>query len=170
MSRDAWARYSVKGPSRYDVVLPGFKYNMPDLQAAIGLHQLRSLDLRHVYRSRIWARYDAGLADLPLERPAAVPAGDRHARHLYTVLVDESACGRSRDGVQAALRERGIATSVHFAAVHLHTYYAERFGFRRGMCPVAESIADRTLSLPLSSGMSDAAVDRVIDALHTVLR
>jgi dTDP-4-amino-4,6-dideoxygalactose transaminase len=170
MSRDAWSRYNLKGPSRYDVVMPGFKYNMTDLQAALGLHQLRSLDLRHVYRSRLWSRYDAGLADLPLQRPAAVPSGDRHARHLYTVLVDESACGLSRDGLQAALRERGIATSVHFTAVHLHQYYAERFGFRRGMCPVAESISDRTLSLPLSSGMRDAAVDRVVDALHEVLR
>jgi len=170
MSRDAWARYSVAGPSRYDVIVPGFKYNMTDLQAAIGLHQLRSLDLRHVYRSRLWARYDAGLADLPLVRPAATPEGDRHARHLYTVLVDEAACGLTRDQVQAALRDRGIATSVHFGAVHLHTYYAERFGFRRGMCPVAESIADRTLSLPLSSGMSNAAADRVVDALHVVLR
>ena len=170
MSKGAWSRYSHNGSSRYDVLLPGFKYNMPDLAAAVGLHQLASIESRLQRREAIWRRYDAGLTDLPFDRPAPVPARDRHARHLYTILVDERRTGCGRDRLQEALRERGVATSVHFAPVHLHTYYAERFGYRRGMFPVAESIADRTLSLPLSSGMSDAAVDRVIEALHEVLR
>jgi dTDP-4-amino-4,6-dideoxygalactose transaminase len=169
MSRDAWARYTRTGASRYDVVLPGFKYNMPDLQAAIGLHQLASIDARHARRTHIWQRYDAELAGLPLVRPAAVPAGDRHARHLYTILVDEAVCGRTRDGLQAALRECGIATSVHFDALHLTQYYAERFGYQRGMYPHAEWVSDRTLSLPLSSGMSDEAVDAVVGALHELV-
>jgi dTDP-4-amino-4,6-dideoxygalactose transaminase len=166
MTCGAWSRYSGVRPARYDVVLPGFKYNMTDLQAAIGIHQLASLDRRHARRERIWRRYDAGLADLPVRRPALVPFGDRHARHLYTILIDETDGGYSRDSLQAALRDRGISTSVHFPALHLHRYYAERFGYRRGMFPVAESISDRTLSLPLSSGMDNLAVDRVIDVLH----
>jgi dTDP-4-amino-4,6-dideoxygalactose transaminase len=169
MSRGAWARYSRTGASRYDVVLPGFKYNMPDLQAAIGLHQLASVDERYARRTRLWKRYDAELAGLPLLRPAGVPNGDRHAHHLYTILVDETLCGYSRDGLQAALREAGVSTSVHFTALHLTTYYAQRFGYRRGMYPHAESIADRTLSLPLSSGMSDGAVGRVVEVLHELL-
>jgi dTDP-4-amino-4,6-dideoxygalactose transaminase len=169
MTRDAWSRYSRTGASRYDVVLPGFKYNMPDLQAAIGLHQLASLNRRHARREAIWRRYDAGLADLPIERPAPVPAGDLHARHLYTILVDGARGRHSRDSLQHAMRESGVSTSVHFTALHLTAYYAGRYGYRRGMCPVAESISDRTLSLPLSSGMSDDAVDRVIDVLHELL-
>jgi len=169
MSRGAWARYSPTGAPRYDVVVPGFKYNMPDLQAAIGLHQLASIDERHARRTRIWQRYDAELAGLPLVRPAAVRAGDRHAHHLYTILVDETQCRYSRDGLQAALREAGVSTSVHFTALHLTKYYAQRFGYRRGMYPHAESISDRTLSLPLSSGMSDEAVARVVEALYELL-
>jgi dTDP-4-amino-4,6-dideoxygalactose transaminase len=169
MSRGAWARYSRTGAARYDVVLPGFKYNMTDLQAAIGLHQLASLDRRHARREQIWRRYDAALADLPVERPAFVPAGDLHARHLYTILVDDTRSRHSRDSLQAAMRDCGVSTSVHFTALHLHAYYAERFGYRRGTFPVAESISDRTLSLPLSSGMTDAAVDRVVDVLPELL-
>jgi dTDP-4-amino-4,6-dideoxygalactose transaminase len=169
MTRGAWSRYSRTGTTRYDVVLPGFKYNMTDLQAAIGIHQLASLDRRHARREQIWRRYDAALAGLPVERPAPVPTGDRHARHLYTILVDETRGRHSRDSLQTAMRECGVQTSVHFTALHLHQYYAERFGYRRGMFPVAESISDRTLSLPLSSSMEDDAVDRVVDVLHELL-
>ena len=170
MTRGAWSRYSSTRPSRYDVVLPCFKYNMTDLQAAIGYHQLASLDRRHARREQIWRRYDDGLADLPIERPAPVAAGDRHARHLYTILVDQTRGPHSRDSLQSALGDLGVSTSVHFGALHLQSYYADRFGYRRGMFPVAESIADRTLSLPLSSGMTGDAVDRVVDALHELLR
>ncbi len=166
MSRGAWARYSVTGTSQYDVVMPGYKYNMPDVLAALGLHQLASIEARLRRREDLWAAYDEALAGLPLQLPAPVPAGDRHARHLYTVLVEP---GTDRDAVQAALRARGIVTSVHFTALHLHTYYAERFGYRRGMFPVAESISDRTLSLPLSSAMGEDRVHLVADALRAVL-
>jgi dTDP-4-amino-4,6-dideoxygalactose transaminase len=169
MSHDAWARYALDGPVRYDVVLPGFKYNMTDLQAALGIHQLASLERRLARRDAICRRYDEGLAGLPLDRPAPVAPGDRHARHLYTVLVDEASSGTTRDALQMALRSRGVATAVHFTAVHLHSYYASRFGLRRGMFPAAEAISDRTLSLPLSASMTDAAVERVIGAVRTCL-
>jgi dTDP-4-amino-4,6-dideoxygalactose transaminase len=169
MTRAAWSRYRRASASRYDVMMPGFKYNMPDLQAAIGLHQLASIERRLRRREAIWRRYDEGLADLPIERPAPCRTGDRHARHLYTILVDETESGWSRDRLQDALRTRGISTSVHFTPVHLHSYYAERYGYRPGMFPVAESIGRRTLSLPLSSGLRDAAVDRVIHILRELL-
>ena len=169
LSRDAWTRYAPGGSAHYDVVMPGFKYNMMDLQAAIGLHQLARIESMYARRSAIWLRYDAALSGLPLRLPAPVPAGDRHARHLYTVRVDESA-GISRDRLQERLTERGIATSIHFRALHLHPYYQERFGFTRGMFPVAEALSDTTLSLPLSAAMTDDSVDRVIEALHDVLR
>jgi dTDP-4-amino-4,6-dideoxygalactose transaminase len=170
MSRNAWNRYAPGGSSQYDVMMPGFKYNMMDLQAAIGLQQLARIDAMHARRTEIWARYDAALASLPLRRPAAVTSGDVHARHLYTVLVDERTAGMSRDDLQARLRDRGISTSIHFRALHLHPYYQERFGLRRGMFPAAEAVSDTTLSLPLSGGVSLSSVDRVIEALHDVLR
>jgi dTDP-4-amino-4,6-dideoxygalactose transaminase len=170
LSKGAWTRYAPGGAPQYDVLMAGFKYNMMDIQAAIGLHQLARVRDMHARRQEIWARYDAELASLPLTRPAATAPGDVHARHLYTVLVDEQAAGLSRDGLQQALRGRGISTSVHFRALHLHPYYQDRFGVRRGMFPAAEAVSDTTLSLPLSAGMPERAVDRVIEALHDVLR
>jgi dTDP-4-amino-4,6-dideoxygalactose transaminase len=170
MSRDAWARYTPNGNAHYDVVMPGFKYNMMDIQAAIGLHQLGRLRRMHERRVAICARYDAGLADLPLRLPAQAGEGSVHARHLYPVLLDSAATGISRDEFINRLRDRGISTSIHFRPVHLHQYYQGRFGFRRGMFPVAESVFDSTVSLPLSAAMDSANVDRVIEACHDVLR
>jgi dTDP-4-amino-4,6-dideoxygalactose transaminase len=169
LSRDAWQRYAPGGRSDYDVVMAGFKYNMMDLQAAIGLHQLAGIEARLAQREVIWRAYDTGLAGLPLVLPQAVPAGDRHARHLYTVLVDDRLAGVTRDELQRRLTARGIDTSVHFRALHLHPYYQERFGYERGMFPNAESISDTTLSLPLSAAMTTGTVHRVIEAVHDSL-
>jgi dTDP-4-amino-4,6-dideoxygalactose transaminase len=175
MSRDAWARYAGGGATQYEVVEAGFKYNMMDLQAAIGLQQLARIDAMQLHRRLLWQRYDEGLADLPLTRPAPVGRHDvgepepTHAHHLYTILVDHGVCGWTRDDLASAMRERGIATSVHFKALHLHRYYAERFGYRRGMFPNAEFVSDRTLSLPLSSGTDEADVDRVITVLRELV-
>lgn len=168
MSRNAWNRYGKGGSPHYDVVMPGYKYNMMDLQAAIGLHQLASLHQHLERREAIFSLYDNALADLPLTRPAPVAPGDRHARHLYTVLVNPDS-GWTRDGLVTAMAEAGITTSVHFRALHLHPYYAERFGFRRGMFPNAELVSDRTLSLPLSGGMTDSDACRVIDVLRGLM-
>jgi dTDP-4-amino-4,6-dideoxygalactose transaminase len=175
MSRDAWARYAGRGAAQYEVVEAGFKYNMMDLQAAIGLEQLARMDAMQAHRRSLWRRYEEGLADLPLTRPAPVRRQDAgelvptHAHHLYTVLVDHGLCGWTRDDLAATLRERGIATSVHFTALHLHRFYAERFGYRRGMFPNAEFVSDRTLSLPLSAGTDEADVDRVITVLRELV-
>lgn len=166
MSRAAWSRHQSVRPSRYDVVLPGFKYNMPDLQAAIGLHQLAQIEANHTRRAAIASMYDEAFADLPVERFAPPPDGWRHAHHLYTVLINEGP--GSRDRVADALADAGVATSVHFPAVHLHSFYRDRYGFRPGMFPVAERIADSVLSLPMSPALSDEQVDRVIDAVREV--
>jgi dTDP-4-amino-4,6-dideoxygalactose transaminase len=170
MSKDAWTRYAPGNSSQYDVVMAGFKYNMTDIQAAIGLHQLARLEDMHARRSAICARYDAAFASLPLRLPARPGPSTVHARHLYAVIVDERAAGLSRDALQERLRERGIATSIHFRAVHLHPYYRDRFGLTRGMFPVAEAVSDTTLSLPLSPAMTPASVERVIEAVHASLR
>ncbi len=169
LSRDAWKRYSPGSPAQYDVVMAGFKYNMTDLQAALGLAQLARLERMQQQRERLWARYDDALADLPLVRPAPVPAGWTHARHLYAVLVEHERSGWRRDELQAALGAAGIGTSVHFRALHLHPFYTERFQLTRGMFPNAEYVSDHTLSLPLWSGMALQDVDRVADVLRRLM-
>lgn len=169
MTRDAWSRYENGGSPHYDVVLPGFKYNMMDLQAALGLHQLARLAEMQERRESVWRIYDEGLSSLPLERPAPVAEGDVHARHLYTVLVDRERCGWTRDALQRALHEEGVGTSVHFRALHLHSFYAERYRLRPGMFPNAEFISERTLSLPLSGATSNDEASRVVEVLTALL-
>jgi dTDP-4-amino-4,6-dideoxygalactose transaminase len=169
MSKDAWSRYSRAGGRLYDVVMCGFKYNMMDIQAALGLKQLERLPEMQARRRALWERYDEGLADLPLARPAAPAPGTVHARHLYAVLVDASRTGCSRDDLRQSLQERGIGTSVHFTALHLFTYYAQRLGLRRGQFPAAEYISDHTLSLPFSPALSDEEADRVVDNVRELV-
>lgn len=168
MSRDAWSRYARHGVPHYDVVSAGFKYNMMDLQAALGLQQLARFDTLQDRREVIWQAYDAGLASLPVQRPLAPAAHTRHARHVYTILIDQDTTGWLRDDLIVALRDRGVYTSVHFRALNLHPYYV-RHGYERGMFPHAESISDRTLSLPLSAEMTDADVAHVITSLRELL-
>jgi dTDP-4-amino-4,6-dideoxygalactose transaminase len=161
MTRPAWSRYERAGHCHYDVVMPGFKCNMTDLSAAIGLHQLDAIGRHLARREQIAAIYDEALSDLPLSLFDPLPPDSLHARHLYTVLVDAPS-GPSRDALLGQLAEAGIAASVHFPVVHLHSYYTERFGFTRGDFPAAERIADRVVSLPLSPALTDAQVDHVI--------
>jgi dTDP-4-amino-4,6-dideoxygalactose transaminase len=149
--------------------MAGFKYNMMDIQAAIGLHQLARLDANLGRREAVWARYDAGLADLPVVRPSPVEPGSRHARHLYAILVDPDRCGMDRFALVAALADRGIATSRHFKALHLLTFYAQRYGLQRGQFPHAERISDQTVSLPLFPTMTSDEVDTVIDQVRDVV-
>lgn len=169
MSRAAWSRHQSDRPTRYDVVMPGFKYNMMDLQAAIGLHQLAAIAVNHRRRTAICDAYDAAFADLPISRFAPVPPGSVHAHHLYTVLIDDPR-GPSRDQVADRLAEAGVATSVHFQAVHLHSYYRDRFRFARGHFRAAERIADTVLSLPLSPALTNTQVEQVIDVFRSVVR
>jgi dTDP-4-amino-4,6-dideoxygalactose transaminase len=167
MTRPAWTRYRSTSPCHYDVVTPGFKYNMTDLQAAIGLHQLEAIPRRLDRRAALCDRYDAGLADLPISRFAPVPAGVVHARHLYTVLIDHPD-GPTRDEIIVALSDAGVASSVHFPPVHLHSFYARRYGFVRGQFPAAERIAGAVLSLPLSPALTDEQLDHVIGAMRRI--
>jgi len=169
LSREAWRHEVDDVPSHDEVVTVGFKYNMSDLQAALGRRQLERVEAMQSRRQAIWAYYDDAFEDLPVVRPSVLPAGDRHAHHLHTLLIDDTLCGRTRDEVQSMLCARGIETSVHFQALHLHRYYAQRYGLRRGMFPNAEFVSDRTLSLPLSPALSDADVDRVVVELRAVL-
>jgi dTDP-4-amino-4,6-dideoxygalactose transaminase len=169
LSRDAWTRYERGGSPHYDVVMAGYKYNLSDIQAALGLHQLKALGRHHARRAEICGRYDEAFAALPIGRFIAAPSEDVDAHHLYTVLIDPAECGRSRDEVGQALEQSGVASSVHFRALHLHQFYRERFGFTRGQFPHAERISDTVLSLPLSASLTDHQVSRVIDAFRLAI-
>jgi dTDP-4-amino-4,6-dideoxygalactose transaminase len=169
MSADAWKRFSDEGFKQYEVVEPGFKYNLTDLQAAIGLHQLARVEANLERRNQIWARYDEAFADLPVFVPAPQEPGTRHARHLYTLMLDLDRLSIDRDAVQAELHRRRIGTGIHYRALHLHAYYRDTYGYGRGDLPNAEWISDRTISLPLSPKLSDDDVDDVISAVTSIL-
>lgn len=169
MTRDAWKRFGDEGYRHYDVVAAGFKSNMTDIAAAIGLHQLARVEENHRRRVELWERYDAALADLPVTRPAPPAPGTRHARHLYTLLVDGDVAPLDRDGFLDAMTRQGIGTGVQYRAIPEHPFYQERFGWRPESWPAAASIGRRTASIPLSAALTDADADDVITAVRRVL-
>jgi dTDP-4-amino-4,6-dideoxygalactose transaminase len=169
LSTDAWKRFSDEGFKHYEVVEPGFKYNMMDLQAAIGVHQLARVEENLRRRQEIWAAYDEAFADLPVVPVLPEAPGTRHARHLYTLLLDLDGLTASRDDVLTALHNENIGTGVHYRALHLHPYYRDTFGYSLGDFPNAEWISDRTLSLPLSPKLTDADVESVVLAVSRTL-
>lgn len=168
LSAGAWQRFSDTRFKHYDVVDPGFKFNMTDLQAALGLHQLPRLDAWIERRAELWDRYDGLLAGLPVAVPPAPEPGTRHARHLYHVLIEREA-GRTRDGVLNHLHMSRIGCGVHYRGVHLHPYYRDRYAMRLGALPVATDISARTVSLPLSPKVTERDQDDVVAALAASL-
>ena len=169
LSADAWKRFSDEGFKHYEVVEPGFKYNMTDLQAALGLHQLARVEENLRRRRKIWAEYDRAFADLPVFLTPPEAPETRHARHLYTLLLDLDRLSASRDDVLLALHREKIGTGVHYRALHLHPYYRDAFGYSPGNFPNAEWISERTLSLPLSPKLADEDVESVIAAVKRTL-
>jgi dTDP-4-amino-4,6-dideoxygalactose transaminase len=169
MSKDAWKRFSDEGYKHYQVVELGFKYNMMDLQAALGLHQLPRIDGWLTRREAIWSRYQQAFAALPVELPAEPAPDTRHARHLYTLLVDERRAGISRDAFLAAMTEQQIGVGVHYLSVPEHPYYRQRFGWKPEQFPHAMEIGRRTVSVPLSAALDDEDVADVIAAVEGVL-
>jgi dTDP-4-amino-4,6-dideoxygalactose transaminase len=170
LSADAWQRYSEKGSWYYQALEFGFKYNMTDIAASIGIHQLRKLDLLHKRRREIAALYTEGLADLDSCTVPAEASYGTHAWHLYVLELNRAALEGGRDEVIRALGEVGIGTSVHFIPLHLHPAYQAAFGYRRGACPVAERVFQRVVSLPIYPRMTDEDVARVIEAVRETLR
>jgi dTDP-4-amino-4,6-dideoxygalactose transaminase len=170
LSTDAWSRYSDAKTRTYEVREPGYKYNLTDLQAALGLSQLARIEEALARRVELWERYDEAFADLPLELPPVpAPSFGRSARHLYSPLLDLGRVPFSREELRERLHERGIGTGVHFTALHLHPYYRERSGLEPGALPVAELIGRTTFSLPLSPRLSDGEAGRVVDAVRAEL-
>jgi dTDP-4-amino-4,6-dideoxygalactose transaminase len=169
LSLGAWQRFSDEGYRHYEVVRPGFKFNMTDVQASLGLHQLPQLDRWIDRRAELWERYDLLLADLPLCTPPPPQPDTRHARHLYQVLLEPEA-PIARDGLLAGLAARNVGTGVHYRGVHLQPYYRDKYRLRAADFPVASAISERTLSLPLSPKVTERDQDDVAAALSELLR
>ncbi len=169
MSKDAWKRFGDEGFKHYQVVEAGFKYNMMDLQAAIGLRQLERIDAYWQRRSQLWQQYDEAFSRLPVTRPAPPAPDTRHGLHLYTLLIDEAECGLSRDAFLDAMTAEGIGVGVHYLAVTEHPFYRQTLGWDEGHAPHATRIGRQTVSLPLSAKMTDADAADVVTAVHRVL-
>jgi len=169
MTKDAWGRFSDSGYKHYQVVECGFKYNMMDMQAAIGIHQLNRIDDYWPRREKIWKRYNEAFAGLPVVLPAAPENDTRHAYHLYTILVEKETAGLSRDAFLDAMTERGIGVGVHYMSIPEHPYYQESFGWKPEDFPNAMRVGRQTVSLPLSPGLTDEDIARVIEATREVL-
>jgi len=169
MNKDAWKRFGSDGYRHYQVTECGFKYNMTDLQAAIGIHQLRRVNENLQRRNVIWAAYDQAFAELPLGLPVAQRPDGVHARHLYTVLVDAARAGITRDRFLAAVSERRIGVGVHYMSVPEHPYYQQTLGWRPEQYPHAMRVGRQTVSLPLSPAMTDQDVADTIEAVRTAL-
>jgi len=168
MSRDAWKRYGAGGSWYYEVTRAGFKYNMMDIQAALGLQQLRKLPRFWARRLEIAERYNTAFAGVEaFETPAHRPEIE-HAWHLYALRVNCGRLGLSRDRFIEELRARNIATSVHFIPIHLHPYYRDKYHYEPEDFPVAYREYQRTLSLPLYPRMDDRDVEDVIEAVLAI--
>lgn len=170
ISRDAWKRHAAAGYQHWDILAPGFKYNMFDLQAALLQTQFLRIDEFWQRRRDITLRFRAGLADVPdvysfVDRPDVVPA-----YHLFPIVVRTENLTADRDTIMTALEAENLGIGIHYRAVHLHPYYRDTFGLRRGMFPRAEYYSDRTVSLPFFPAMTEADIDDVIRAVKKVIR
>lgn len=169
MSKGAWRRYSDAGYSHYLIQVPGYKYNMMDLAAAIGIHQLRKFNTMQAKRAQIWETYNKGLQGLPIDLPAPTENGNIHAFHLYTIQLHLEKLKVNRDFILQALHKENIGTGVHFISLHMHPFYKKLFNFKKDDFPNAAYISDRTISLPLSAKLSEKDINDVILALRKVL-
>jgi dTDP-4-amino-4,6-dideoxygalactose transaminase len=165
MSKDAWKRFGDEGYKHYSVVECGFKYNMMDLQAAIGIHQLHRIESNWQRRRDIWHRYNEAFMDLPITLPADPDQETRHAYHLYTILVDEGKSGIGRDAFLNKMTRLNIGIGVHYLSIPEHPYYRNAFGWKPEDYPNAMRIGRQTASLPLSPKLTDRDVEDVIDSV-----
>ncbi|NLV97562.1 MAG: DegT/DnrJ/EryC1/StrS family aminotransferase [Desulfovibrionales bacterium] len=169
MSSDAWKRFGDEGYKHYLVTEAGFKYNMMDLQAALGLKQMAKVEAYWKRRAEIWQHYLTALNDLPVTLPAPVEPLTRHGYHLFTLLVDKERTGVSRDEFLGRMTQAKIGVGVHYLSVPEHPYYQERFGWNPDDYPHARDIGRQTVSLPMSAKLRDQDVEDVIRAVRQSL-
>lgn len=171
MSKGAWKRYQSSGKSHYDIFMPGLKYQMMDIQAAIGRDQLKYLEEFNARRREIVARYQREFADIEgLILPPEIEEGNVHSWHIYTPMIDIDKVNFSRDDFMAKMAEKNIGTAYHYQALHLFTCYGKLTGLKQGDLPNAEYVSDRIVSLPLFPAMTDDDVTDVIEAVKEVMK
>jgi dTDP-4-amino-4,6-dideoxygalactose transaminase len=169
MSRDAFDRFTAKVPSwYYEIVAPGFKYNLTDIAAAMGIHQLRRAHAFRARREEIALAYNAAFADLPVITPPTPQPGDMHAWHLYVLRLTDAAPIK-RDALIEQLFAAGIGCSVHYIPLHLQPYWRDRYALRPEQFPHSQRAYEQMLSLPLYTRMTDADVQRVVGAVRRAL-
>jgi dTDP-4-amino-4,6-dideoxygalactose transaminase len=170
MSKDAWHRFSDKGYKHYQVVECGFKYNMMDMQAAIGIHQLAKVEANWLRRKIIWDTYQTAFADLTLTRPIEPEKDTRHAYHLYTILIDEKKTDISRDAFLDLMTNNRIGVGVHYLSIPEHPFYQRKFKWKPEDYPVAKQVGIQTVSLPISAKLSEHDLERIIKATTKALK
>jgi dTDP-4-amino-4,6-dideoxygalactose transaminase len=172
LSRDAWERFATRRLMKSDVLLPGYKCNMPDLAASIGIHQLHKQEVFLEIRERHARKYDEAFANLPVRiqpRPRDL-AQNRHSLHLYVLVLEADGWRVHRDRVIDALLMENIGAALHYRAIHTHPYYRKKYGYKPEDYPHAYEAGEHILSLPLTPGMSDTDVEDVVSAVYKVAR
>ena len=169
MSKDAWKRFDDEGYKHYFVMEAGFKYNMMDLQAAIGIHQLERIETNWIRRQEVWREYNSALIQLPIGLPAEPEKNTRHAYHLYTIMIDEKVTGINRDDFLEGMTRQNIGVGVHYMSVPEHPFYQNQYGWKPEDYPSAMTIGRQTVSLPLSAGLTGNDVSDVIEAIKRVI-
>ncbi|MEG2892722.1 MAG: DegT/DnrJ/EryC1/StrS family aminotransferase [Clostridium sp.] len=170
MSKNAWNRFAKGGSWSYEILYPGYKYNMTDMQAALGLCQLDKIQRMQDIRKEYAEMYNEAFSKLEEIIAPSETEGNRHAWHLYVIRVKEDMLNIDRNEFIQCLAEENIGTSVHYTPVHLHPYYMETFGYKYGDFPVAEKVFEGMLSLPLYPSMSTQDVEDVIDAVTRIVQ
>ena len=169
MSKDAWKRFSDEGYQHYYVEEAGYKYNMMDLQAAIGIHQLNKVEKHWKWRQEIWNYYNDQLKNLPITLPAPTEKNTKHACHLYTILIDEDQAGITRNEFLNRMQAENIGTGVHYLSIPEHPYYQRSYGWKPEGYPNAMHIGRQTVSLPLSPKLTDNDIQTIIEAAKKIL-
>lgn len=170
LSQDAYKRYSVRYYRHYEAVIPGFKYNLTDIASSIGIHQLARVEKNWTVRKKHWETYTRAFETIPeLILPVPESSHTKHARHLFAILLRLETLRITRDDFVDQLIKMNIGSGVHFNPVHLHEYYRKTYGYKSGMFPHAESIGERTVSLPLGANLSQRDINDVIDAVKWLI-
>ena len=170
LSQDAWKRYSDSGFKHYYVTELGFKYNMPDLQASIGIHQLKNIEKNWKIRKKIWDIYNYNFKNLPLVLPSKVSKGHRHAYHLYTLQIDKKKTGFNRDEFIQKLHNKNIGTGVHYLSIPEHPYYKKKYKWKIKDYPNSLKIGRQTVSLPLSSKLSSNEIKYIVNNVKELFK
>jgi len=168
MSKDAWHRFGDDGYKHYQVVECGYKYNMMDLQAAIGIHQLSRVEANWRRRKQIWHEYQNSFRELPVFLPNEPEVGSRHAYHLYPILIDKTHSNIGRDQFIDKMTENRIGVGVHYLSIPEHPYYQKKYRWQPDDYPVSKKIGRETVSLPLSAALSDEDVAKIISCTKKI--